>query len=72
MKITRKGNRVRVRINAADPDELAYFLDVVSSLPPGFALPPNLLSDLEGTANSTSISSLLAFARKHPGPFERE
>ena len=67
MKITRHGKRVRVTINAADPDELASFFEVCGSM-----LPSDLAADINSLKSSTSMSSLLAFARKHPSPFERE
>jgi hypothetical protein len=67
MKITRKGNRVSVRINAAHPDELARFLQVCASM-----LPSGLAADMTSLKSSTSITSLLDFARKHPSPFDQE
>ena len=73
MKVTRNGNRVKVVLNAADPAELESFLNAVGSLPSGFSLPNDLVADLKTLQSSPlSMASLLAFAEKHPGPFDRD
>jgi hypothetical protein len=66
-EVTRKGNRVSVTINAMDPDEVARFLQVCGPM-----LPSDLAADIKSLKSSTSVGSLLSFARKHPAPFERE
>jgi hypothetical protein len=81
VRVTTHGNRVRTTFNALDQREFDHFLQTCGPL-----LPPDQLAEYrqlynnlypcilhaEPALQSSSIDALLAFARRHSGPFEQE